>query len=600
MARIDWSHKLGAMAQEQSPAEEQPPAGVEGSRSGVVRGAEAAEAQEPPAGVEGSRSAEDRGSEATEADERAAGSAEPSRDEAPHAAADGATAERRTICRSSSDRVIAGVAGGIGAYFGIDAVVVRIAFIVLTFLGGAGPFLYLIGWLALPAEDSRSVIAKALGGDSPHRLRSLMAVVLIGVGLLITANVSGELFKVFVNVWRIAPYLALVLIAAGVALVLWPGPVGRSKPTPARRSRSSAPPPPGPAPFAAAAAGPESTAAELAWEAAGPEFKAAAPAGTVPPRSSPVRRRGRTTFGYLTVACLLVYTGGVVVLDRLDAVEVDIGVYFAIALAITGAGLLGSAFTVGARGLILLGVALSAPLLLFIGAEVPWGSGMGEVRVSVTDADELQDEYRHGAGRMVVDLRGLEPDSAANSVDLSLSVGELDVYVPDNIETTADINVGAGSIQVRYSGPLSDRQQDLSDSRSVLDGLVTLPVGYPDESGSGIEIMTIDDYLDDYERHRGIPIAPHRRQSLSRLVPDDGHIGDETHFREMFQALRAESRGSGLHWEERDEGLGLARNVTTPPWGEPESELRLDIDIGIGSVEIVTLPAADSMEGTEP
>ena len=101
--------------------------------------------------------------------------------------------------------MIAGVAGGIGAYFGIDAVIVRIAFIVLTFLGGAGPFLYLIGWLGLPREDSPSVVSNALRGDSPHRLRSLAAVILIVLGLLITANLSGELFGVFVDVWSIAP-----------------------------------------------------------------------------------------------------------------------------------------------------------------------------------------------------------------------------------------------------------------------------------------------------------------------------------------------------------------------------------------------------------
>ncbi|MYI14413.1 MAG: PspC domain-containing protein, partial [Acidimicrobiaceae bacterium] len=135
------------------------------------------------------------------------------------ASAEGATARRRTLCRSSTDKVVAGVAGGIGAYFGIDSVIVRIAFIVLTFLGGAGPFLYLIGWLALPKEDSRSIVAKALGGDSPHRFRSVMAVILIGLGLLITANLSSGLFGLLVDVWSIAPYLALLLIAAGVALV---------------------------------------------------------------------------------------------------------------------------------------------------------------------------------------------------------------------------------------------------------------------------------------------------------------------------------------------------------------------------------------------
>ena len=446
-------------------------------------------------------------------EEQPPGAEDPSAHEDTDPVAEGDATRDRKLCRSSTDKVIAGVAGGIGAYFGIDSVIVRIAFIVLTFLGGAGPFLYLIGWLALPQEDSPSVIAKALGSDSPHRFRSLMAVVLIGIGLLITANLSGELFQTFINVWTIAPYLALILIAAGVALVLWPGPIGRSKPTPAPSPPPSAPSPPAPHPSTAAAGGPE-------WAAASPAgsgWAAASPAGSGPTPVAPVRRRGRTMIGYLTVAVLLVYTGGAMVLDRLDAVEVDIGVYFAIALAITGVGLLVSAYLASARGLILLGVVLSAPLLLFAGAELPWGAGVGEVRVSVTDIDELRDEYRHGIGKLVVDLRGLEPDGAVHSLDLSLSVGEMDIYVPDNIRTTADVDVGAGSMRVWHSGPVPDGQ---------------------------------------------------------------------------------EARGSGYPWEEREDGLGLSRRVTTPAWGEPESELRLDVDIGIGEAEIVTLPATTSIGAT--
>ena len=536
-------------------------------------------------------------------DEQPPGVEEPSPDPDPGAATggtatEGTVAERRTLCRSSTDKVIAGVAGGIGAYFGIDTVIVRIAFIVLTFLGGAGPFLYLIGWLALPQEDSRSIVAKALGGDSPHRFRSLMAVVLIGFGLLITANLSGNLFGLFIDVWKIAPYLALILIAAGVALVLWPGPAGRPESTPAR---PPAPPPPGPPPFSSAyatGAPPPPTAAGPEW--AGDPDPAASPAGPGPSPAPPVRRQGRTTIGYLTVAALFVYTGGAVVLDRLDAVEVDIGVYFAVAVAITGAGLLGSAYAVPARGLILLGVVLSAPLLLFAGAELPWGSGVGEVRVTVTDIDELQDEYRHGVGKLVVDLRGLEPDGTMKSLDLSLSVGEMDIYVPDNIRTTADVNVGAGSMRVWYGGPVPDRQWDLQDSRLLLEELLRMPSGYGDGSGSEDDIGTIGDYLDDYERYHGFPIPPHERQRVARLMTDGTDVGDDTHFRQMFQSLLAEARGSGYPWEDSEDGLGLARQITTPVWGEPESELRLDVDIGIGEAEIVTLPATTSIGAMEP
>ena len=74
---------------------------------------------------------------------------------------------------------------------------------------------------------------------------------------------------------------------------------------------------------------------------------------------------------------------------------------------------------------------------------------MGEVRVSVTDVAELEDEYRHGIGQLVVDLRDLDPERTDHSVDLSLGVGELVVYVPDSISTTADVEVGVGSIRAR-------------------------------------------------------------------------------------------------------------------------------------------------------
>ena len=504
--------------------------------------------------------------------------------------AEDAAAGHRSLHRSDTDKVIAGVAGGIGAYFGIDAVIVRIAFIVLTFLGGAGPFLYLIGWLALPREESGSVVANALGGDSPHRFHSLVAVALIGLGLLVTANLSGELFEAFINVWTIAPYLSLILIAAGVALVLWPGPSGRSKPTPAR---PSAPPPPAPAappPSSAyAAPAPTSSSAYAAPAptpptAAGPEWPPASPAGPPPSPAAPVRRRGRTTLGYLTVAILLVYTGGTAMLDRLDVVEVDIGVYFAIAVAITGAGLLASALAVPARGLILLGVALCTPLLLFAGPYLPWGSGVGEVRVSVTAASELQDEYRHGVGQMVVDLRYLDPDRTDHSVELSLSVGEMLVYVPDNISTIADINVGAGNIRVWYGGPAPGRLRDLTEVRDLLEGLRNLPYGDED-------LDDLESYLEAYETYSGLRIRPEQRQPLARLFVEDPGFEGTIRFRDRLELLVIEASGAGYPWEESEEGLGISRRITLPARGEHEGELRLDIDVGIGEAEVITVPA---------
>ena len=81
--------------------------------------------------------------------------------------------------------------------------------------------------------------------------------------------------------------------------------------------------------------------------------------------------------------------------------------------------------------------------------------------MSVADTEELADEYRHGFGRLVVDLRNLDSGRTDHSVDMSLSVGEMLVYVPDNILTTTDIRVGAGNLRVLYGGPASGRLRGL-------------------------------------------------------------------------------------------------------------------------------------------
>jgi phage shock protein C len=69
---------------------------------------------------------------------------------------------RRVLRRSLHDRMLTGVAGGIAEYLGVDAMIVRIAFVVLTVMGGAGIPLYLAGLLLIPEEGSDVSIAGSL------------------------------------------------------------------------------------------------------------------------------------------------------------------------------------------------------------------------------------------------------------------------------------------------------------------------------------------------------------------------------------------------------------------------------------------------------
>ena len=64
----------------------------------------------------------------------------------------------------SKDRIVAGVAGGIAKYLGVDASIVRIITALVVIFTGIGPFLYVLGWLILPEEDSGRTGIDALTG----------------------------------------------------------------------------------------------------------------------------------------------------------------------------------------------------------------------------------------------------------------------------------------------------------------------------------------------------------------------------------------------------------------------------------------------------
>jgi phage shock protein PspC (stress-responsive transcriptional regulator) len=65
----------------------------------------------------------------------------------------------------SSDRIIAGVAGGIAKYLGVDASIVRIVTAAIVVFTGVGPLLYIVAWLILPEENTgRTGIDAITGG----------------------------------------------------------------------------------------------------------------------------------------------------------------------------------------------------------------------------------------------------------------------------------------------------------------------------------------------------------------------------------------------------------------------------------------------------
>jgi phage shock protein C len=61
-------------------------------------------------------------------------------------------AQSRKLYRSRTDRKLAGVCGGLAQYFNLDATLIRVLFVVLAVLGGAGLVIYLAMWIIVPNE----------------------------------------------------------------------------------------------------------------------------------------------------------------------------------------------------------------------------------------------------------------------------------------------------------------------------------------------------------------------------------------------------------------------------------------------------------------
>jgi len=57
---------------------------------------------------------------------------------------------RKKLYRSRDDRWLVGVCGGIGDYFDIDSTVVRVIFVLASFILGGGLWIYLILWIIMP------------------------------------------------------------------------------------------------------------------------------------------------------------------------------------------------------------------------------------------------------------------------------------------------------------------------------------------------------------------------------------------------------------------------------------------------------------------
>lgn len=323
--------------------------------------------------------------------------------------------------RRRRGRVLAGVAGGTGDYFGVDPVLVRIILVALTVAGGTGFVLYLLAWATIPAADSDESAAEALlrrVRTAPPWLQALLggaALVLLAQGFVADG---------------VGIFTGVVLIAIGIALFGRDGTARPAGAAPAPAGWGSGDVQAAPPPFGAGSGASIAGAAPL-W---------------APPPPRPVRPP--SILGRLTLAVGLLVLGVAAILDRTGAIELTAERAVALALTVVGAGLLVGALRGRARGLIVLGVALVPALLAAnLLGEVSRG-GVGERRHRPAELADVRDEYRLLVGSAVVDLSRVDFPERPTEVAASVGVGELTVIVPRDVSVTARGDVRAGALDL--------------------------------------------------------------------------------------------------------------------------------------------------------
>ncbi len=141
---------------------------------------------------------------------------------------------RTRLFRSRTDRMIGGVAGGLGHYLGLDPTLVRLFFVLLALANGIGVLAYLAMWIIVPPEGQGEVAsaetmragadeiaerARALGVglSAPNRQAgTLVGAVLIVLGAILLLQNLNFLWLRWLNLDLLWP---LLLIAAGLALI---------------------------------------------------------------------------------------------------------------------------------------------------------------------------------------------------------------------------------------------------------------------------------------------------------------------------------------------------------------------------------------------
>ncbi|WP_172829389.1 PspC domain-containing protein [Pedococcus dokdonensis] len=445
--------------------------------------------------------------------------------------------------RDGDDKWLAGVCSGIAQRLGVDPIVIRAVLVLLVVLGGVGITVYLIAWAFLPNNREEIIAEKALrDGD----VLGIILLVVIGLSLAGGTGLAGDNWGIGWVWWVLVP----------VGLVVWLVTRNRGHKPPGQPAYG--PPPasytPPSAPYAAPYAGPSAWSAAPATYAAAPGTPTAASSPTVtspvpestdsptqetptvstttyapgapapvatppggvygpppapvaprprppkPPRA-PRRRSGGFVATLLVGGLALAAYGATLSLhDANNWAGSDETVALAAALGVLGLGtlvlgLLGrrAGFT-GFLAVVLALVTWTASVV----PDVTFGGGIGERtwRPSATDTSE---RYRLSIGSAELDLAST-PDNpgTAREIEARVGIGELRIYIPDNLTVEVRSSVGAGDISRMGSpdlGPIAPPGVDGDGDPVQLDGHDGRNISTVETFGTGTPDVVIDAHV---------------------------------------------------------------------------------------------------------
>ena len=334
--------------------------------------------------------------------------------------------------RSKDDRLLGGVCAGAAKYLNIDPVIVRVVLGVLTIVGFAGVIIYAAAWFLLPAEgDDKSVAADWFHLDKNEE--QVRVAGLVGAIVLAALAVIGDGGWF----WDGAPWILVPVAFVYYLFVVRP-----------RRRRLAE---------TALAAQYAPAAVDPADESArGPEFAAAKAALVASGKGAKSRRDRSWTLTWLTLSVAAIATAATGIYDAYNDGP-HWTAYVAVALGVVAVGLLVSTLIGNGGPLIGFGVLLA--ITLAIGSLLPRGE-VGEQTPRPANATQVESHYRHGIGRIELDLTEVSNPQAllGRTIKIKTGIGETKVIVPTGVNVRVTSDIFAGEIRV------FDRKTDGTDT----------------------------------------------------------------------------------------------------------------------------------------